>query len=194
MACRDLHNGSGAENVLRGWGGLNFLLRRWRFDLRGSTSEVFPLRAFVVSPASAPFHSSCQFLLRFRGLNFLLSNTNSPSSVTRSPRLDFQPDSPKRASQHFHQHIFPLAPTFSQKISILGESWLLRSAVTTPISGLEKARSKLEQEIRPVSTSRGFNGVRLAVHGRGKDYSGPSGGGTRCVYIRWNNSSKSRIY
>ena len=134
MACCDLHNGSGAAPVLQGWGGSNFLLRRWKFDLRGSTSEVFSLSAFVVSLASTSFHSSCQFLLRFRGhVRFVMQHnfttSSNPSSEVGLPTRF----SPKGASQHFHQHIFPLAPTFSPTFSILRESWLLRSAVTTPI-------------------------------------------------------------
>ena len=59
VACCDMHNGSGAAPVLRCWGGSNFLLQRWKFDLPGSTSEVFSLGASVISPSSASFHSSC---------------------------------------------------------------------------------------------------------------------------------------
>ena len=34
VACCDMHNGSGAAPILRCWGGSNFLLRRWKFDLQ----------------------------------------------------------------------------------------------------------------------------------------------------------------
>ena len=106
------------------------------------TSEVQPPRSFHFVPSwfhpqmplfthLAKSYSSCQFLLCFRGLvqqhNFTASS-NPTSEVGLPTRFP-----PKEASQHFHQHIFPLAPTFSLIFSILRESWLLRSAVTTPI-------------------------------------------------------------
>ena len=76
VACCDMHNRSGAAPVLRGWGGSNFLFQRWKFNLQGSASKVFSLRAFVVSPASASFHSSCQFLLHFQGhVHFVVVQT-----------------------------------------------------------------------------------------------------------------------
>ena len=129
-----MHNGSGVAPVLRCWGGSNFLLCRWKFNLRGSTSKVFSLGALVVSPSSASFHPSCQFLLRFLTQSLQLSNHISPRPIIHSPILDFQARlSPKGASHHFHHNIFPLAPSFSLAFWILGESWLLKSAVTTPI-------------------------------------------------------------
>ena len=93
MACCDMHNRSGAAPVLQGWKGSNFLLRRWKFDLRGSTSEVFSLHAFVVSPSSTSFHSSCQFLLHFRGHLRSLSYHISLGPANHPLMLDFQPDS-----------------------------------------------------------------------------------------------------
>ena len=87
VACCDMHNGGGIALVLQGWGESNFFLQRWKFDLRGSTSEVFSLGAFGVSPTSASFHSSCQFLLRFLTQSLQLSYHISPHPVSHPPML-----------------------------------------------------------------------------------------------------------
>ena len=54
--------------------------------------------------------------------------SSKPSSDVGLP----SPTLSKGASHHFHHNIFPLAPSFSLAFWILGESWLLGSAVTTP--------------------------------------------------------------
>ena len=97
VVCCDLYSRSGVENVLRGWGGLNFLLRRWKFNLRGlftSYLRGFTCKCFfslVLPNLTRPTNSYFVF-------EVLFSNTISPCPVTQPPRLDFQPDSPQKES------------------------------------------------------------------------------------------------
>ena len=128
-----MHNGSGAAPVLRGWEGPTS-----SSEGGSSTSEVQPPKSFYLVPSW--FHPKCLFSLvlpiptSFSRSSSFCQSPDSPRPLSYPPMLSSDvglasPTLSKRASHHFHLNIFPLAPSFE-------ESWLLGSAVTTPIKQL----------------------------------------------------------
>ena len=101
--------------------------------------EVRPPKSFHLVPLW--FHPQLLLFTRPANSYFVFAQLSyhiSLGLVIRPLMLDFQARlSPKGASHHFHHNIFPLAPSFSLAFWILGESWLLGSAVTTPNKSID---------------------------------------------------------
>ena len=133
VACCHMHNVSGAAPVLLPFSEVGEGPTS-SSEGGSSTYEVRPPKSFHLVPSW--FHPQVPLFTRPTNSYFVFAQLSyhiSLRPVSHPPMLDFQAQlSPKGVSHHFHHNIFPLAPSFSLAFWILRESWLLRSAVTTP--------------------------------------------------------------